>query len=73
MESLVRQAVQNRDLSRLIRYHQMIHDMDYWVVNYPISYPQLAPPDWAEVGCCFHFLSGLQAVDSAGTRTRQLR
>lgn len=73
MENLVRQAVQNHDLSRLIRYHQMIHDMDYWVVNYPISYPKLAPPDWAGVGCCFHSLSGLQAVDSAGTRTRQPR
>jgi len=45
MQELVRQAVQNHDLTKFVELHQMLHDFDYWVVNYPIYYPKLAPPD----------------------------
>ena len=33
------------DIGSLFALHEVIHDYDYYVVNYPISY-SIAPPDW---------------------------
>lgn len=38
-------AFKFHDIGSLFSVHEVIHDYDYYVVNYPISF-SLAPPDW---------------------------
>lgn len=38
-------AFKYHNIGSLFALHEVIHDYDYYVVNYPISY-SLAPPDW---------------------------
>jgi hypothetical protein len=41
-------AVKNHDLGSIFTVHEVIHDWDYYVINYPISY-SIEPPDWGGI------------------------
>lgn len=54
-QDLISDAVKNHDIKSLWYAHQVLHDLDYWVLNYPIQYPKgtAAPPDWKGVETYF--------------------
>lgn len=54
-QKLIDEAVKNHDIKSLWYAHQVLHDLDYWVLNYPIQYPKgvPAPPDWKGVETYF--------------------
>lgn len=54
-QKLISEAVKNHDIKSLWYAHQVLHDLDYWVLNYPILYPKgvPAPPDWKGVETYF--------------------
>ncbi|MFZ7121065.1 MAG: hypothetical protein ACOWWH_08965 [Eubacteriaceae bacterium] len=58
-QKLISFAVKNHDLSALYYAHQMLHDIDYWVINYPIEYPIAAPPSWKGVHTYFGVVASL--------------
>lgn len=41
-------AFKFHDIGSLFSVHEVIHDYDYYVVNYPISF-SIAPPDWSGI------------------------
>lgn len=49
MQEFMREGVLEHDVTKLYQFHQMIHDCDYWVLNYPIYFDKIAPPDWSGV------------------------
>ena len=53
MEKALDDAVGAHDLRGLFSYHEMIHDYDYWAINYPAYYPTAPAPDWAGVKVYF--------------------
>ena len=55
VQKLIEYAVDNRDIKGLWYAHQILHDLDYWVLNYPIHFPvgKPAPPDWKGVDTYF--------------------
>lgn len=53
MRKTLDDAVEAHDLRGLFSYHEMIHDYDYWVINYPAYYPDAEPPDWAGIEVYF--------------------
>ena len=54
-QEMISEAVKNHDIKNLWYAHQVLHDLDYWVLNYPILYPKgvPAPPDWKGVETYF--------------------
>lgn len=54
-QELIDEAVKNHDIKCLWYAHQVLCDLDYWVLNYPIQYPKgtAAPPDWKGVEAYF--------------------
>lgn len=48
-------AVDNHDIKGLWYALQVLHDLDYWVLNYPSHFPKgkPAPPDWKGVNTYF--------------------
>lgn len=54
-QELIRYAVDNHDIKGLWYAHQVLHDLDYWILNYPIHFPKgkPAPPDWKGVDTYF--------------------
>jgi hypothetical protein len=63
MQDLVRKAVAHHDLSKFVELHAMLHDYDYWIVNYPIYYPKIAPSDWSGVKCYFGVINSIKYTD----------
>lgn len=54
-QELISEAVKSHNIKSLWYAHQVLHDLDYWVLNYPIQYPKgvTAPPDWKGVETYF--------------------
>ncbi|MBP3599730.1 MAG: hypothetical protein J6J30_01470 [Clostridia bacterium] len=48
MKNDFQNAVKNHDLGSIFSVHEVIHDWDYYVINYPISY-SVEPPDWGGI------------------------
>lgn len=46
-------GMDNRDLSECFEVHKMLHDLDYWIINYPISFSNIAPVDWGGIDCYY--------------------
>lgn len=46
-------GMDNRDLSECFEVHKLLHDFDYWIVNYPISSFTVAPADWGGIDCYY--------------------
>jgi len=61
-QDLISDAVKNHDIKSLWYAHQVLHDLDYWVLNYPIQYPKgtAAPPDWKGVDAYFGVIGVLK-------------
>lgn len=65
MRKTLDDAVGAHDLRGLFSYHEMIHDYDYWVVNYPAYYPDAPAPDWGGIEVYFGIPS---VISSAAVR-----
>lgn len=48
-------AFKNHDIGSIFTVHEVIHDYDYYAVNYPISF-SIAPPDWGGIDDYFGHL-----------------
>lgn len=48
-QRLIANAVSRHSIRGLFYAHKVLHDLDYWVINYPISYPYGGPepPSWS--------------------------
>lgn len=45
-------GMDNHDLSECFEAHKILHDFDYWCVNYPISL-KVEPADWGGLNCYY--------------------
>jgi len=63
-QELIDEAVKNHDIKSLWYAHQVLHDIDYWVLNYPIQYPKgvAAPPDWKGVETYFGVIKTIEGL-----------
>ena len=62
MRKTLDDAVGAHDLHGLFSYHEMIHDYDYWVINYPAYYPDAPAPDWGGIKTYFGIPSVLSVA-----------
>ena len=46
-------AIDTHDLEKLYEFHQIVHDLNYWLLNYPIKPFRPVPADW--YGACVYF------------------
>lgn len=53
MKETLETAINTHNLHKLFAYHEMIHDYDYWVINYPAFYPTDPAPDWGGIEAYF--------------------
>ena len=51
-------AMNNHDLASCFEAHKILHDIDYWVINYPPQYEteMPGPVDWSGINCYFGLL-----------------
>lgn len=49
----IQNGIDNHDLSECFEAHKIIHDLDYWVVNYPVGSFYIAPVDWGGLNCYY--------------------
>lgn len=47
------QGMNNHDISECFEVHKILHDLDYWIINYPISSLKIAPVDWEGLDCYY--------------------
>ena len=53
MEDTLQTAVKQHNLHKVFLYHEMIHDCDYWVINYPAYFSKSRPADWSGIKTYF--------------------
>ena len=46
-------GMNNHDLSECFEVHKILHDLDYWIISYPISSFTVAPADWGGIDCYY--------------------
>lgn len=46
-------GMNNHDLSECFEAHKIVHDLDYWIVNYPVGSFYAAPVDWGDIDCYY--------------------
>lgn len=46
-------GMNNHDLSECFEVHKILHDLDYWIISYPISSFTVAPADWGGLDCYY--------------------
>lgn len=51
--STLQNGMDNHDLSECFEFHKLLHDFDYWIVNYPVGSFYAAPADWDGLNCYF--------------------
>ena len=44
-------SIDNYDLSESFEAHKIIHDLDYWCIDYPIGDFKIEPTDWSGTDC----------------------
>lgn len=56
--SKLQEAMDNHDLASCFEAHKILHDIDYWIINYPPQYEagMPGPVDWIGVNCYFGLL-----------------
>lgn len=54
------QGINNHDLSECFEAHKILHDLDYWVINYPISSFSTAPADWGGIQCYYGLIENYE-------------
>ena len=60
---LMQSAIDIHDLETLYEFHQIIHDLDYWLLNYPIKPFKAAPADWHGVYVYFSVLESYKCIE----------
>ena len=60
---LMQSAIDLHDLETLYKFHQIIHDMDYWLLNYPIKPFRAAPEDWHGIYVYFGVLESYKCIE----------
>ena len=55
-------AIDNHDMQKLYEFHQIMHDLDYWLINYPLETFKSAPADWHGVYVYFGVLESYKCV-----------
>ena len=56
MLSILKDGLENHDIEKCFKAHEIIHDYDYWVINTPVHL-ETAPPDWGGVTTYFNTVS----------------
>lgn len=51
----LKRACDNRNVEKIFKVHEVIHDYDYYAINYPAHY-DLQPADWGGIGIYFGHL-----------------
>lgn len=46
-------AMENKDIAEMFEIHKIIHDYDYWIINYPAYFDTAPAPDWEGVETYF--------------------
>lgn len=46
-------AIDNHDVSECFETHKIIHDLDYWCLNYPLASFDGNPVDWGGISCYY--------------------
>ena len=46
-------AMENKDIAELFETHKQIHDLDYWIINYPAHFDVAPAPDWEGIETYF--------------------
>lgn len=46
-------AIDNHDVSECFEAHKIIHDLDYWCLNYPLDSFDTNPVDWGGISCYY--------------------
>ena len=59
---LMQSAIDIHDLETLYKFHQIVHDLDYWLLNYPIKPFIAAPADWHGVYVYFGVLESYKCI-----------
>ena len=50
--NLLKDGIDNHNLDNCFESHKIIHDYDYWAINYPVSL-KIEPVDWGGVNTYF--------------------
>lgn len=45
--STLEEGINNHDLSKCFEAHEILHDIDIWVIEYPVENLEFEPPDWS--------------------------
>lgn len=53
----IQNGIDNHDLSECFEAHKIVHDLDYWIVNYPVSSFYAAPVDWGGLDCYYGLIA----------------
>ena len=53
----IQNGIDNHDLSECFEAHKIVHDLDYWIVNYPIGSFYAAPVDWGGLDCYYGLIA----------------
>lgn len=59
MQEVIQSAVDNHAIDDLDMLHRLLHDCDYWLVNYP-AHLETPPGDWDGVNVYFDCLNSLK-------------
>lgn len=59
MQQIIQSAVEHHSIDDLDTLHRMLHDCDYWLVNYP-AYLETPPGDWDGINVYFDCLESLK-------------
>ena len=46
-------AMENKDIAEMFEIHKIIHDYDYWIINYPAYFDTAPAPDWEGIETYF--------------------
>lgn len=54
----LQKACEQRDVGKIFELHEILHDYDYFAINYPAHYDLTEPADWGGIDVYFGHLSG---------------
>lgn len=60
IQETMQSAVEHHRIEDLDTVHRLLHDCDYWLVNYPVKTLAIAPPDWDGINVYFDCLESLR-------------
>lgn len=61
--TIMKEAMDKHDIQKLYEFHQIVHDLDYWLINYPIETFKLPPADWHGIYVYFGVLESYKCIE----------